>query len=189
VNTYPLSRLLTGGALAAGFALSACTVNFWDYPRIEATDAEYIHVGCQGDGPPKRTYYAFHGVFIAVELEPLLLTLTVPRRVEAAFDAEPVTVSGQGKQGAVQLTLPLRLTDQQILPGSGSTAYNFESQTGVRPGQPNPDAATGRILQGTLHLPGITINGNHFPGQDRSITRPPWRGMTPTATPNCTAVR
>ena len=178
-----LPRLL--GALVC-LLPGACTVAFWDYPRITAPDAEYINVGCNGDGPPKRAYYPFHGIFIAVELEPLLLSLHVPRKTQVVLDADPVVVTGQTAHGPVELTLPLKPAGQQAVAGSGTIVYDFDQRKDPwQPGQPNPDAIVDGIRQGNLRLPGITINGEHFPPQDLPFAHASWKRAMNTTSAAC----
>ncbi len=168
---------------------SACTMGFWDYPRIEVNGADYINVGCNGNGPPKRTYYPFHGIFIAIELEPLLLSLHVPNHTEARLDDSPVVVSGETRHGPVQLTLPLKAAGHYTIEGSHTVVYDFDQRQDQswQPGQSNPDTIEDRIRQGSVHLPGMTINGEHFAPQDLPFTRTSWNQAMTTASASCVA--
>jgi len=168
---------------------AACTMAFWDYPRITVSGADYINVGCNGNGPPKRTYYPFHGIFIAIELEPLLLSLHVPNHNQVQLDDAPVVVSGQTRHGPVELTLPLKDAGHHTIQGSHTVVYDFDQRhdRSWQPGQPNPDAIEDRIRQGVVRLPGMTINGEHYPAQELPVTRTSWNQAMTTASASCVA--
>ena len=183
----PRNRVFAG---LACLLFTGCAVAFWDYPRITVPDADYINVGCNGNGPPKRVYYPFHGIFIAIELEPLLLGLHVPNHNQVQLDDTPVVVSGQTRHGPVELTLPLKAAGQHLIAGSRTVVYEFDQRhdQSWQPGQASPDAVEDRILRGSVHLPGMTINGEHYPPQDLPVTRASWnKAMSTTDGANCVA--
>ena len=184
-----IKTLPRAAAVLACVLTGACTVAFWDYPRIAVPDADYINVGCNGEGPPKRTYYPFHGIFIAIELEPLLLSLHVPNHTDVRLDDGPVVVNGQTRHGAAELTLPLKPARQYTIRGTHTVVYDFDQRhdQSWQPGQSNPDTVEDKIRQGSVQLPGMTINGEHFGPQTLPFARTSWNHAMATVDASCAA--
>ncbi len=154
--------------------LSGCTLGFWNYQQIEAPQAQYVQVNCDGsDGPPKLAFYPFHEISIGVAVSPLDLRLRTPRGVHAHLDGDSVQVSGHTAKGeALDVTIKLKTATQASDAGRLSEVRFEERHDGSwQPGSISADAQIDTLTAGTILLPPITIDGTSWPAQTLPFTR------------------
>jgi hypothetical protein len=162
------------------------------YLRIEAPEARYFDSSCHGSvGPPSVVYYPYHGLFISLKItDDVALGVHLPAGVTAQLDGNRVRISGMTDHGPVNVDLPIRAARQGSvgtvhpwefsgLPDPFSSADHFGPLVGASRdghyvwyffvGETNPSQGpqglitTPRgLLRGTVELPPMTINGQHY---------------------------
>jgi hypothetical protein len=204
------SSLRLAASCVAACALAGCAPVLEHYMRVEAPDATYLQSSCRGQvGPPDVTYYRFLGIFISVQVYPLLIGIHVPGGVTARLDDSLVLVRAKTTQGPVRKIFHLEAIPRQYvgtgLPSDFSRApdvygpgpadaqallrgfsadhsyqwYLFGERFHHTPSLVSPPF---RMEGGTITLPPMTINGRRYGPQTLPIESKKWAGVTPV---NC----
>jgi hypothetical protein len=206
-------RLETGllwSVLAAGVLLQGCVPATLPYLRIEAPAASYFKSTCGGSvGAPQIVYYPFHGVFISIDPDPVLVGLHVPAGIVVQLNGDTVKMAGSTNAGPISKEIRLRLVPQSMvglnvppefrklpdpfnsdlttlgpLTGASSNGhyrwYLFVGTNGREPerfvGPPSG------LLEGTVEIPSITIDGQRYPAQVLALKRESYFTVLPV---NC----
>jgi hypothetical protein len=187
-----------------------CVPGSISYLRVDAPGAVHLKSLCGGTvGAPEILYYPFESIFISVDPQPILLGLHVPAGVVAQMDGDMVRITGTTSDGPVSKEVRLQLAPQNMIgtnvpaefrklpdaftsdlttlsPLTGASSggylrwYLFISRDDVRPGHfvgPPPG-----LLEGTIELPPITIDGHRYPAQVLRINRASYATVIPV---NC----
>ena len=190
--------------------LQGCVPATLPYLRIEAPAARYLKSTCGGSvGAPQIVYYPFHGVFISIDPDPILVGLHVPAGVVVQLNGDTVKIAGSTKDGPVNKEILLRLAPQQMVglnvppefrklpdpfnsdlttlgPLTGASSggyyrwYLFVSRDGREPEHfVGPPLG---LLEGTIEIPPITIDGQRYPAQVLPLNRTSYLTVMPV---NC----
>lgn len=136
-------------------------------------------------------HYPFHGIYISVVPDPLFLGIHVPSGTVVQFASDVVKISGSTKQGPVNQEIRLQLWPQKKM--APYVPFEFKklpdpyndrlSILGPLPGVSSDGTSQwylllGRneqgdrmagpphgLLEGTIEIPPITINGQQYPTQ------------------------
>jgi hypothetical protein len=161
------------------------------YERIDAPDAVRFKSICRGTvGPPSTVYYPYHGIYISLDYSSTRFGLHVPEGMTVQLNDNTIKVNGTSKSGPVQKTVHFKAFPQ----GAGgnddppefavSSPYTspdtlgpFEGRSvgnryvyyffmGVDDDHPNRMVSLPfDLIEGTIELPAITINGQRFEPQ------------------------
>lgn len=186
-------------AVLAYILLHGCVPTVSKYQKIDAVGARYFHNLCHGpSGPPSIVYYPYHGIFISLDITwGIALGLHLPAGTEAYLDGNTIRIAGLTETGSVDVSLPLRAARQGSLgngappefrglpdpfssrehfgPLAGASEsghhiwYSFISESVSEP--VHVLAAPEGLLRGTVELPPMTINGEHYGPQTLHFER------------------
>jgi hypothetical protein len=172
----------------SGMVLGGCVPMVEHYLRIEAPEARYFDSSCHGGaGPPSVIYYPYHGVFISLRITDVVaLGVHVPAGFTAQIDSDRVRIVGISDQGSVEVTLPIKAARQGSLGSVHPSEFSgfpdpFTSPDHFGPLEGGTDQGHYRwylfvartdpihlsttpagLLRGTVELPPMTINGQHY---------------------------
>jgi hypothetical protein len=165
------------------------------YLKIEAPAARYLERSCNaGIGLPAVVYYSYHGVFISLDMtDSVALGIHVPAGNTARLEGNRVRITGTTHRGAVDVSLPIRAAPQGALgaidppqvrgypdpftspdyfgPLQGASRdghnawYFFIAETDPRDGPVRTLSTPRGLERGTIELPPLTINGQHYEPQ------------------------
>jgi hypothetical protein len=181
-----------GIALAiTGCLTAACVPMSSTYERIDAPDAVRFKSICRGTvGPPSTVYYPYHGIYISLNFSSTSFGLHIPEGMTVQLNDNTIKVNGVSKSGPVQKTVHFKAFPQ----GAGGnddppefavrapyippdTLGPFEGRSvgnrylyyffmGVDDDHANRMVALPfDLLEGTIELPAISINGQRFERQ------------------------
>jgi hypothetical protein len=190
--------------------LAGCVPYATTYPRIEVAGATCLHPGCQAEvGTKSMAYYPFHGIYISIDLRDSRFGLHIPSGTVVELNGKAIKIDGLLGKTPYQATLNLRAASHASV-GIGyepaqfmesidhyTTPDNFGPLEGGGNGsyllwylylfQDQQDAR--RILfipkgltEGTIEIPAMTINGQHYESQELTFKRETYVGM---AAVNC----
>ena len=193
---WSLARAIgVGLVIGVGATVGGCLPSVSAYLKVEAPEARYLERSCNaGVGLPSVVYYAYHGVFISLDItDEVDLGVHVPASSTAQLESNRVRISGTSRQGPVEFTVsiwaavqgdvgniqprefrgfPDPFTSRDYFgPLQGGSRdghylwYFFVAETAAGEG-PVRIIPTPRGLQrGTIELPAMTINGQHYEPQ------------------------
>src|SRR4029077_18561445 len=193
----------------ACLVLQACVPARESYFQIDAPAAMHLRTLCGGSaGPPVMVQYPYHGVYISVVPDPFFLGIHVPAGTVAQFNSDVVTISGSTKEGPVNKAIRLQpwpqremapylppefkklpdpyndhLSALSPLPGASSDGNSQwylllgRSEQGDKMSGP-PHG----LLEGTIEIPPITINGQRYPAQSLPLK---WTSNVEVLPTNC----
>ena len=184
-----------GVVIGVGATVGGCVPTVSGYLKIEAPEARYLERSCNaGIGLPSIVYYPYHGVFISLDItDEVDLGVHVPAGSTARLEGNRVRISGTNRQGPVEFSVSIWATAQGAVgsiqppeflglpdpftsrdyfgPLQGGSRdghylwYFFVAETAAGEG-PVRIIPTPRGLQrGTVELPAMTINGQHYEPQ------------------------
>jgi hypothetical protein len=190
--------------------LTACVPYVTTYPKLQAPNATYLHFGCQAELDAKSTaYYPFHGIYISMDMRDSRFGLHVPFGTVVELNGKTIKIDGLRGTTPYQATFNLRAASHKSV-GLGyapaqfmeaidhyTTPDNFGPLEGGGNGtyllwylylfQDPQDPQ--RILfipkgltEGTIEIPAITINGQHYDPQVLTFKRETFTGL---AAVNC----
>lgn len=187
-NRFPVVQIATACLL-----LQACVPARDSYFRIDVPAARHLRTLCGGSaGPPEMVHYPFHGIYISVVPDPLFLGIHVPSGTVVQFNSDVVNISGSTEEGPVSKEIRLQLWPQEKMASYVPFAFrklrdpynNRLSILGPLPGASSDGTSQwylllGRderqsdrmagpphgLLEGSIEIPPITINGQQYPGQ------------------------
>jgi hypothetical protein len=171
--------------------LAACVPMSSTYERIDAPDAKYFKSICRATvGPPSTAYYPYHGIYISLNFSSTRFGLHVPEGMTVQLNDNTIKVNGVSKSGPVQKTVHFKAFPQgaggngdppefavmapYTLPDtlgpfegrSVGSRYVYYFFMGVDDDHPNRMASLPfDLTEGTIELPAMTINGQHFEPQ------------------------
>ena len=184
-------------ALGVSTTVGGCVPMAEHYLRIEVPEARYFGSSCHGGvGPPSVVYYPYHGLFISLRItDEVALGVHVPAGTTAQVDGDRVRILGMTDHGAVDVSLPIRATQQGSLgsvhprefsgfPDPFTSAENFGPLVGAsneghylwylfvaRTDPIHLSSTPPGLLRGTVELPRMTINGQHYGPQTLHFER------------------
>lgn len=165
-----------------------------------------------GVGPPSLVYYPFHGIFISLGLNPIQLGLHVPAGATAALNGATLAVFGRTNGGDVRMTIDIRASPHSYVGSSdpkefGALPDPFKSDTTFGPlngasrdersvwylfteriksppsaGVLTTEQLVDRIIEGSVKLPAITVNGKLYDPEVLPFKRESWVAVMPV---NC----
>ncbi len=188
-KTRPLGIML---ALMGCFTASACVPAWSTYERINAPDAVRYKSACSGTvGPPSIVYYPYHGIYISLDFSSTTFGLHIPEGMTVKLNDNTIKIDGISKSGQVQKTVHFKAfkqgaTGSENLPEvhglaapyispddlgpfegrSVGNRYVYYFFLGVNDNNPNRLVSLPfDLLEGTIELPSLTINGQRFEPQ------------------------
>jgi hypothetical protein len=196
-NTYTTRALV----LMISASLSGCYPSVGKYWRVTVPTATYLNSLCAGSfGPPAISYYPYHGIYISIWIDGLAiptLALHIPTGSLVQVNDRVMHVQGLSKTGPFEATLTLRATPggfRNVGPykiyGTRVDPYTSPDNFGPLKGgedrgitlwyeyganSPIPQDTTG----GTLMLPSLTINGQHYEAESLTFTQKTSVGVAP----------
>jgi hypothetical protein len=186
--------------------LSACVPSASTYWRVTAPDAAYFHRSCSGGyGPRSITYYPYHGIFISVDLLEtpglrVFMTLHIPSGSAVEVDDPMMHVRGLSPEGPLEIVLKLRPTPHGGVGNLGPPSIYrsrdpYVSANNFGPLLGGEDHGTliwylyvtegsipQNVISGSLVLPPLTIDGQHYAAQILTFTQEKFVGVLPV---NC----
>ena len=178
--------LLLLGCLIA----SACVPMSSTYERIESPDALRFKDICRGTvGPPSTVYFPFHGIYISMNFSSTAFGLHIPEGITVQLNDNTVNIDGVSKSGPMQRTVHIKLFKHGAAgnndpPEFGVSSYTSRDDLGPFEGRsvgthhvyyffmgvdevlPNRTVSLPfDLLEGTIELPAITINGQRYERQ------------------------
>jgi len=196
--------------LSASILSQGCVPFVGHYVRIEASGATYLKSTCSGSvGMPNITYYPFNGIFISINLYPVLLGLHVPSGATVQLEKDTIKITASTKDGIVDLAVRLKPAPHQAIGTNSPPEFRRlpdpfdsnatplgpfvgESSNGyyrwylfVSTDEQNPRlfvSAPGGILRGTIEIPPMIVNGRHYAAQTLTFSRASYAGVLPV---NC----
>lgn len=198
-------------AVVAIAILEGCIPASISYLQIEAPSATHFKRTCSASaGAPVIAYYPFHGIFISIDPNPVFFVgLHVPSGSVVQLSDDTVKIVGSGAAGPVDLAIRLKISPHAVmgwneppafrqlpdpfdstsstlgaLPGSSANGYLRwylfvgiqEHDSGQFVGPPPG------LLEGTIELPAMTINGQLYPAQVLPFKRTSYATVMPV---NC----
>jgi hypothetical protein len=177
--------------LAGSTLLTACFPMSSTYEHIDAPGAVYFKNICRGTvGPPSTVYYPFHGIYISLDYTFTTFGLHIPEGMTVQLADNKITVNGVGKSGPAQTTVHFKAyprgadgnndppefavsapyTSADALgPFEGrsvGTRYAYYLFMGADDNRPNRLISPPfDLTEGTLELPAMIINGQHYERQ------------------------
>jgi hypothetical protein len=171
--------------------LTGCVPMSSTYERIDAPDAKYFKSICRATvGPPSTVYYPYHGIYISLNFSSTRFGLHIPEGMTVQLDDNAIKVYGVSKSGPIQKTVHFKAFPQgaggnddppqfavrapYTSPGtlgpfegrSVGDRYVYYFFMGVDDDQPNRMVSLPfDLTEGTIELPAMTINGQHFEPQ------------------------
>jgi hypothetical protein len=158
------------------------------YEHIDAPGAMYFKNTCRGTvGPPSTVYYPFHGIYISVNFDSTTFGLHIPEGMTVQLSDNTITVNGVGKSGPVQTTVHFKAyprgaagnndpvefavsapytSPDNLGPFEGRSVggrYVYYLFMGADDNRPNRLISPPfDLTEGTIELPAMTINGQHY---------------------------
>jgi hypothetical protein len=188
----------------ASILLAACVPYVTSYPKIEAPNADYLHLGCQSElGPKTLVYYPFHGIHISIGLVGNRFGLHIPSGTIVELTGRTIEISGLIGTTPYHVTTTLRAIAHKSV-GTGyvpaqfmesidhyTTPDNFGPLEGGGGEYPlwylylmgNTEEARSvfvipkGLTEGTIEIPAMTINGQHYKSQKLTFKREIYVGM------------
>lgn len=171
--------------------ISACVPVSTTYERIDVPNAVYFKSACRGTvGPPSTVYYPFNGVYISVNFDSTTFGLHIPEGMTVQLNDDTIKIDGTAKSGQVQKTVHIKAFKQgaagnndppelgfagpytspdnlgPFTGGSSGKRYVYYFFMGVDDDHPNRTVALPfDLLDGTIELPSLTINGRRYEPQ------------------------
>jgi hypothetical protein len=183
--------------------LNGCVPNATKYWHINAPGAVYFHSECYGSsGPRSIAYYPYHGIYLSLEL-PDTLALHIPPGSVVQLNATVIRVHGLSGDGPFDATLNMQAMSHGGFANSGpmkiygsgdphtSDPYTSHDNFGPLRGGRNDEGkslwyryeAKGPIpkgaISGTLELPSVTVDGQHYEPQVLTFTQKTFVGFMP----------
>ena len=194
--------------LVATLFLTACVPMTTTYERIDAPDAVYFKNSCRGTvGPPSTVYYQFHGIYISLNYTFTTFGLHIPEGMTVQLSNNDIMVSGISKFGPVQTTVHFKAYPRGAAGNndppefavtapytSADTLGPFEGRSvgnryvyylfmGSDDNHPNRTISPPfDLTEGTIELPAMTINGQHFERQILPFKQAKYSAISPV---NC----
>ena len=175
--------------------VGGCLPRATGYLKIDAPEARHLERECNaGIGVPTVVYYAYHGVFISIDITDWVsFGVHVPVGNTVRLEGNRLRISGMSGQGPVDVSMPIWAVRQGDMgsiqprefrgfpdpftsrdyfgPLQGASRdghylwYLFAAESVQADGQvhliPTPEG----LQQGTVELPAMTINGQHYEPQ------------------------
>lgn len=177
------------------------------YVSVEAPNAEYLRSACNGTaGFPDIAYYPFHGIFISLQLYPVLIGIHVPDHNVVHLGDDIVVIRGRSPHGLVNMVVHVKVSPHDVfganwprefgrmdpfqegrtttlgpLEGGGSAYGSYLWYLFVGTNQDKSKAfisAPGDMTTGTITLPSITVNGMRYPRQTLRFVKKAYSGIT-----------
>jgi hypothetical protein len=190
-----------GVVIGMGATVGGCVPTVSGYLKIEAPEARYLETSCNaGIGLPSIVYYPYHGVFISLDITTwVAFGVHVPAGNTVRLEGNRVRISGTSRQGLVDVRMPIWAGRQgsvgAVLPpefrglpdpftsrdffgplqGASRDGHNlwyfFLAETGAGEGQIRTISAPRGLQRGSVELPPMTINGQHYDAQTLQFER------------------
>jgi hypothetical protein len=180
-----ISLLLSSALLTACFPMSTT------YERIDAPDAKYFKSICHATiGPPSTVYYPYHGIYISLNFTFTSFGLHIPEGMTVQLNDNTIKVTGVSAAGPVERTVHFKAFPQgsggnndppefavrapytsrdALGPFEGSSVgnrYVYYFFNGVDDDHSNRMVSLPiDLTEGTIELPAMTINGQHYERQ------------------------
>ena len=165
------------------------------YLRIEAPEARHLERECNaGIGVPTVVYYEYHGVFISLDMTDwVALGVHVPAGNTVRLEGNQLRISGTSRLGPVEVSMPIWAVRQGDLgsiqprefrgfpdpftsrdyfgPLQGGSRnghylwYSFVAESAQSDGKVRTIPTPEGLQRGTVELPAMTINGQHYEPQ------------------------
>jgi hypothetical protein len=193
----------------ASILLAGCVPYVTSYPKIEAPNADYLHLGCQSElGPNTLAYYPFHGIHISIDIRGNRFGLHIPSGTIVELNGNTIEISGMIGTTPYNATATLRAVAHKSV-GTGyvpaqfmesidhyTTPDNFGPLEGGgsqyplwylylmgSPQEPRSIFVIPKgLTEGTIEIPAMTINGQHYESQKLTFKQETYVGM---AAVNC----
>jgi hypothetical protein len=189
----------------ASILLAGCVPYVTSYPKIEAHNADHLHPGCQSElGPNSTAYYPFHGIYISIDIRASRFGLHIPSSTVVELNGKTIEINGLIGTARYRATANLEAASHTSV-GTGyapaqfmeaidhyTTPDNFGPLEGGGNGKyllwylylmMDPQNL-GRIeiipkglTEGTIEIPAMTINGQHYESQKLTFKRETYVGM------------
>lgn len=183
-------------------AVGGCVPVVTKYPKFDVAGAIYIHEPGLGKlSPPIMIYYPFHGIHVSFDLHGLVLGLHVPAGTVVQLNDTRIQINSATGSGRYDATFAIRAAPHKwtggarqflALPDPYTTSDNFGPLVGAGDGENiawylfvvmNPqdprrlERTPKGLINGTVVLPSLTINGQHYDAQRLSFTQKTFAGL------------
>lgn len=194
----------------ASILLAGCVPYVTSYPKVEAPNADHLHLGCQSElGPNSTAYYPFHGIYISIDIRASHFGLHIPSSTVVELNGKTLDINGSIGTTPYRATLNLEAASHASV-GAGYAPAQFmeiiDHYTTPDNFGPLEGGGNGKYLlwylyllrdpqyprqikiipkgltEGTIEIPAMTINGQHYDSQRLTFKRETFVGM---AAVNC----
>jgi len=185
--------------------LSGCVPYTTTYPKIEVADAKYFHPGCAAEfGSGSMAYYPFHGLYISIDLRAARFGLHIPSGTIVQLNGRTLQVDGVIGADSYKATFDLKATSHASI-GTGAeppefmasidhytTPDTFGPLEGGGDGKyllwylylvvsqqdsRQPARVSTEVIEGTVEVPSMTINGKTYESQKLKFIRERFVGL------------
>jgi hypothetical protein len=185
-------------------SMGACVPHVTTYLRATAPEAVYLNSVCRGAfGPGSITYYPYHGIFISVELSDspgeAYVAFHIPAGSVVQLNGTSIQIQDLSRSDSPHFSINLRAVRHgnprgprgffSLRPDPYTSPDNFGPLSGDGTDGTSlwyQYATDGSIpkdmLDGSLTLPPLTIDGHRYEGQTLTFTREKYVGVSPV---NC----
>lgn len=197
-------------AVSVALTLLGCVPITSTYIRVDAPDARRFGSDCHGSsGPQSVVYYPFHEVYISFDMNPWIrLGLHIPDGVTAQMNGNEVRILGRTENGSIDFSARIKAVSRgalgsvnppefKALPDPYLSPDDYGPFRGASKGEnhiwhlyvaeddqspPQLILAPDGLIDGTIELPSMTINGKTHVPQKLQFKRQRYTGM---AVANC----